>query len=135
MKETNNYLFVFGTLPDKDNEYGNYLSNNCTFHTRGKFKGNLYEIGENTGAIYQPNSGLFIYGDVFIMNNPDETLKILDEYEGFGENEEKPNLFTSEVIEVETDKGQIDWRIYLYNLRVNGLMLIISGKHQNQPPP
>ena len=91
MKETNNYLFVYGTLLDKDNEYGNYLSNNCTFHTRGKFKGNLYEIGEYTGAIYQPNSGLFIYGDVFIMNNPDETLKILDEYEGFGENEEKPN--------------------------------------------
>ncbi len=69
------------------------------------------------------------------MNNPHETLKILDEYEGFGENEEKPNLFTSEVIEVETDKGQIDWRVYLYNLRVNGLMLIISGKYQNQPPP
>lgn len=84
MKETNNYLFVYGTLLDKENEHGKHLSNNCTFHSKGKFKGKLYAIGEYPGAIYQPDGEQFVYGDIFIMNDPDITLKILDEYEGFG---------------------------------------------------
>ncbi|MDR3693851.1 gamma-glutamylcyclotransferase family protein [Mucilaginibacter sp.] len=127
MKETNNYIFVYGRLLVKENEYGKHLSNNCVFHSKGKFKGKLYDIGEYPGAVYQPDEELFVYGDNFIMNDPDQTLKILDEYEGFGENEEQPNLFTRALIEAETDKGLINCRVYLYNLKTAGLRQITSG--------
>jgi len=30
MEQTCNYLFVYGTLLDADNEFARYLNNNCT---------------------------------------------------------------------------------------------------------
>lgn len=129
MKEINNYLFVYGTLLDNENEYGRHLSNNCVFCKKGKFKGQLYNAGDYPAAIYQPSEEQFVYGSVFFMNDPDQTLKILDAYEGFGENEVQPNLFIRERIEVETETGPIVCWVYLYNLLTDGMKQIVSGKY------
>ncbi|BAU54147.1 gamma-glutamylcyclotransferase family protein [Mucilaginibacter gotjawali] len=129
MKGNISFLFVYGTLLDTENKYGRHLSNNCVFHSKGRFKGKLYDLGEYPGAIYQPNEAWFVYGDIFILNAPEETLDILDEYEGFGENEQQPNLFVRELIEVETAKTTIKCWSYLFNLPINELKQIISGRY------
>jgi gamma-glutamylcyclotransferase (GGCT)/AIG2-like uncharacterized protein YtfP len=129
MKETSNYLFVYGTLLDKRNEFSLYLNKHCRFYNNGRFKGRLYDIGEYPGAIANNNYPGYIYGSVVLINNLVKVLKQLDNYEGFGDNQQQPNLFVRELIEVETDKGFIKCWVYLYNLPLDGLRLIESGDY------
>jgi gamma-glutamylcyclotransferase (GGCT)/AIG2-like uncharacterized protein YtfP len=129
MTRTNPLLFIYGTLQNKNNEFGAYLSTNCDYLKSGMFKGSLYDAGEYPGALYQAESEGFVYGRIFYMNNPEKTLSILDEYEGVGENEVRPNLFTRQLIEIETDDELMSCWVYLYNLPVEGLRQILSGSY------
>ncbi len=129
---SNDYLFVYGTLLDDYNEFGRYLKHNCSFFAKGRFKGRLYDIGEYPGAVADALSPGYVYGSIYIMNNEIEILKVLDDYEGFGGDQQQPNLFVREVIEVETDKGLIYCEVYLYNLSVDGLRVIESGDYRKK---
>jgi gamma-glutamylcyclotransferase (GGCT)/AIG2-like uncharacterized protein YtfP len=127
MAKTNPYLFVYGTLLDKQNEFGAYLNAMCCFYADGKFKGLLYDIGEYPGAVSDAIN--YVYGKIFMVNKPDEVLERLDDYEGFGPDQQQPNLFTRKLITAETDKEPVECWVYLYNLPVDGLRLIKSGKY------
>lgn len=129
MEQTGNYLFVYGTLLDKGNEFAAYLNNNCSFYAKGKFKGRLYDIGEYPGAVADGNSPDYVYGSIVLIHNTTTVLKQLDDYEGFGDDQVQPNLFIRELMAVETDERSIDCWIYLYNLPVEGLVLIESGDY------
>lgn len=126
---TNNYLFVYGTLLDDKNEFGIYLKNHCSFYAKGRFKGRLYDIGEYPGAVADEDSPGYVYGSIYIMNNEIEILKVLDDYEGVGGDQEQPNLFVREVIEVETDVKKLACWVYLYNLATDNYPQILSGKY------
>jgi gamma-glutamylcyclotransferase (GGCT)/AIG2-like uncharacterized protein YtfP len=126
---TNNYLFVYGTLLNADNEFAIHLKNNCSFYANGKFKGRLYDIGEYPGAIADNQYAGYVYGCIFMMDNVVSALKYLDDYEGFGPEQEQPNLFAREIMSVESEKGIISCWCYLYNLPVDGLRLIVSGDY------
>ena len=126
---TNNYLFVYGTLLNADNEFAIYLKNNCSFYATSKFKGRLYDVGEYPGAIADDQYTGYVYGSIFIMKDAASALKHLDYYEGFGPEQEQPNLFVRETIKVEIENGLISCWCYLYNLSVDGLPLIISGDY------
>ena len=127
----NNYLFVYGTLLNADNEFAIYLKNNCSFYANGKFKGRLYDIGEYPGAIADDLYTGYIYGSIFMMKDAVSALKYLDDYEGFGPEQEQPNLFVRELMEIDSDNGIISCWCYLYNLPVDGLKLIVSGNYWN----
>jgi gamma-glutamylcyclotransferase (GGCT)/AIG2-like uncharacterized protein YtfP len=129
MKETTNYLFVYGTLLDKRNKFSFYLNKNCRFYNNGRFKGRLYDIGEYPGAIADSNSTGYIYGSIVLINSPVKVLKQLDDYEGFSDDQQQPNLFIREILEVETENGAINCWVYLYNLPVYGLRIIESGDY------
>jgi gamma-glutamylcyclotransferase (GGCT)/AIG2-like uncharacterized protein YtfP len=129
MKQKGNYLFVYGTLLDESNEFAAYLRNNCSFCTKGKFKGRLYDIGEYPGAIADSNSTNYVYGTIVLIDNPTKVLKQLDDYEGFGDAQQQPNLFIREMLDIETDKGLVNCWVYLYNLTVDALKLIESGDY------
>lgn len=124
-----NYLFVYGTLLDGDNEFAIYLKKHCTFYAKGKFKGKLYDIGEYPGAIADSGYASYVYGSIFMMNDAVSDLRLLDDYEGFGKEQEQPNLFIREVLEINSEKGIINCWCYLYNLSVEGLKLIASGDY------
>jgi len=121
----NNYLFVYGTLLDDDNEFGRYLEHNCSFYAKGR----LYDIGEYPGAVADALRPGYVYGSIYIMNDATETLKLLDDYEGFGEEQEQPNLFVREVIEVEIDVKKLACWVYLYNLATDNYPPVLSGKY------
>jgi len=129
MEQTSNYLFVYGTLLDADNEFAIYLNNNCSFYAKGKFKGRLYDIDEYPGAIADRNSTTYVYGSIFLIHNPIPVLKQLDVYEGFGDDQQQPNLFIRELMAIETVDSYIDCWVYLYNLPVEELVLIESGDY------
>jgi gamma-glutamylcyclotransferase (GGCT)/AIG2-like uncharacterized protein YtfP len=134
MEEPANYLFVYGTLLDEKNKFGDYLKNNSAYYQEGKFKGKLYNIGEYPGAIHQPESETYIYGSIFMMYNAAEVLKTLDDYEGFGNDYSQPNEFIRELITVETGNVPLRCWVYLYNWPVDSPKLIISGDYFGSKP-
>jgi len=129
MEQTCNYLFVYGTLLDEGNEFATYLRDNCRFYAKGWFKGRLYDAGEYPGAIADESHPGYVYGQVFIMTDVEEALKYLDDYEGFGDKQEQPNLFVRELIKVAIDADTLNCWVYLYNLPFEGLILIEGGDY------
>ena len=125
----NNYLFVYGTLLNAGNEFAIYLKNNCSFYAKAKLKGRLYDIGEYPGVIADDQYAGYVYGSIFMMGDVVSTLKHLDYYEGFGSEQERPNLFVRGLVGIDSDKGIISCWCYLYNLPVDGLKLIESGDY------
>jgi gamma-glutamylcyclotransferase (GGCT)/AIG2-like uncharacterized protein YtfP len=130
MKETGNYLFVYGTLLDESNEFGIYLKENCGYYSKGKFRGRLYDLVEYPGAILDKNGSNYVRGSILELKNVTEVLIQLDDYEGFGEDQEQPNLFIREMVEVDTDDGFLSCWVYLYNLPVEGCTWIDSGDYK-----
>ena len=128
MKQNSDYLFVYGTLLGSDNEFAIYLKQYCTFYKPGKFKGKLYDLGEYPGAVHDDNNG-YVYGSIFQLLNQAEAFEYLDDYEGFGDDQDQPNLFIRKFISIETDNEQINCWGYLYNLSVAGFRLIESGDY------
>ncbi|MEJ6982352.1 gamma-glutamylcyclotransferase family protein [Pedobacter sp. P351] len=124
-------LFVYGTLLHSANFFGSYLQNNSRHINKGKFKGTLYDIGEYPGAVYDKNISTYVYGDLVSVFNREETFKILDEYEGYGNDEIQPNEFIRKIIEVEIESNNIQCWTYLYNLPVNQFLRIDSGNYKD----
>ena len=129
MKEKLDLIFVYGTLLDDKNEFAVYLNRHCSFYADGKFKGLLYDIGEYPGAILKADGNNFVFGSVFKMNDSETVLKILDDYEGFGKDQPRPNEFIRELVAIKTDEKEMDCWVYLYNLPVEGLQPITSGDY------
>jgi gamma-glutamylcyclotransferase (GGCT)/AIG2-like uncharacterized protein YtfP len=129
MIEKSDYLFVYGTLLDEQNEFAIYLKKNCCYYSKGRFQGRLYDFGEYPGAIAEENCTNYVYGSIIRLKNISKDLKYLDDYEGFGEEQEQPNLFVRTTVEVETESGKINCWVYLYNLRVDGFKVIESGDY------
>ena len=127
MKNGSPYLFVYGTLLDKQNEFGAYLNANCTFYADGRFKGRLYDMGEYPGAVIDNKGSNYVHGKIYRLNNTKQVFKQLDHYEGFGPDEAQPNLFVRELVSVEAAETAVACWVYLYNLPVNGFRLIESG--------
>jgi gamma-glutamylcyclotransferase (GGCT)/AIG2-like uncharacterized protein YtfP len=129
MRKANSYLFVYGTLLDQENEFAAYLNQNCSFYAKGRFKGALYDAGAYPAAIFLPESSGYVYGKIFVIRTPNEVLKQLDDYEGYGTDQAYPNLFIRERLKIETAKNLIPCWVYLYNLPVDGLLPITSGNY------
>jgi gamma-glutamylcyclotransferase (GGCT)/AIG2-like uncharacterized protein YtfP len=116
------YLFVYGTLLDEDNEFAIFMRQHCSFVKKGKFKGRLYDIGEYPGAIADDNANGYVLGSIYLMNEAPKVLNKLDDYEGFGPEQEQPNLFIRQLIDIETNTKPILCWVYLYNRPVEGLI-------------
>ncbi len=128
---TNEFLFVYGTLLDADNEFGSYLHNNATIGTTGTFRGRLYDIGEYPGAVTDSENNYPIHGTICKLNTT-EALAVLDDYESFGPEQEQPNLFVRKLLAVNSGQSLVDCWVYLYNRSVEGLEEIKSGNYLNR---
>ncbi len=125
----NELLFVYGSLLNADNEFAVYLNNSASLFSTGKIKGKLYDIGDYPGAVIDPNENYEIKGSIYKLNNPPDALKILDDYEGFGDGRAQPNLFVRKFLPVETINRTVYCWVYLYNLPVDGLPEIKTGDY------
>jgi gamma-glutamylcyclotransferase (GGCT)/AIG2-like uncharacterized protein YtfP len=129
MTESVNYLFVYGTLLQKGNKFAAFLNENSRFYGKGKVSGKLYDVGEYPGLVLQLATNHFVYGRIYSMTDPEAILKVLDDYEGFGEDQVQPNEFIRVLTAIESENDVLKCWVYLYNLPVNGLRHIISGDY------
>ena len=124
----NDLLFVYGSLLDGDNEFGHYLMRNADFVGPAHFKGRLYDCGEYPGALAD-NNGYDIKGSAYRLREATTALTVFDDYEGFGVDQEQPNLFIRKLITVTCKDQPVECWIYLYNLSVEGFTEIPSGDY------
>ena len=124
----NDLLFVYGSLLDGDNEFGHYLIHNADVVGPALFKGRLYDCGEYPGAIAD-NDGYDIKGNIFSLHESTAALAVLDDYEGFGVDQEQPNLFVREQITATCNNQIVGCWIYLYNPPIVDLTEIPSGDY------
>ncbi|GGH00800.1 gamma-glutamylcyclotransferase family protein [Mucilaginibacter phyllosphaerae] len=123
-------LFIYGTLLQPGNPFANYLNSNCSYVCAGKIKGLLYDIGEYPGLIINTHAEGFVLGSVVKLHQPAEGLKVIDDYEGVGPEQDQPNLYLRTIQTIITAKGPADAWVYIYNLPVAGLPVIASGNYQ-----
>jgi gamma-glutamylcyclotransferase (GGCT)/AIG2-like uncharacterized protein YtfP len=124
----NDLLFVYGSLLDGDNEFGDYLMHNADFVGLANFKGRLYDCGEYPGALTD-NKGYDIKGNIYRLRDATAALAVLDEYEGSGADQEQPNLFIRKPMTATCNDQLVECWVYLYNLSVEGLTEITSGDY------
>ena len=81
-----NTLFVYGTLLlDIDSSIANFLKNSANFIGEGRLSGQLFDLGQYPGAVFDATVKSQVYGHVFELKDPFHALLILDEYEAVGE--------------------------------------------------
>ena len=129
MATINQYLFVYGTLLMSGNEFADYLQEHCILLGQGKFKGRLYNAGEYPGAIVDTSTDQYVYGGIYLIDNPQKILEVIDRYEGIGANEPQPHEYTRKLIKVEKDAEVVTCWAYLYNWPVNRLVQIAGGNY------
>jgi gamma-glutamylcyclotransferase (GGCT)/AIG2-like uncharacterized protein YtfP len=129
MEPINPHLFVYGTLLDSSNNYAAYLQQHCTLLQQGKFKGRLYDMGEYPGAIADAHCEQYVYGSIYLMTEPEKVLTIIDDYEGFGAEQEQPNLFIRIQAAIETNLEPVMCWVYIYNLPIEHFAQIQSGRY------
>ncbi|WP_374949309.1 gamma-glutamylcyclotransferase [Mucilaginibacter sp.] len=122
----NHPLFVYGTLLQADNKLAYYLKTHCTSLQPGKLKGTLYDIGDYPGLIIS-NVSTFVYGHLYEIDT--ETLTLIDDYEGFGAEQEQPNLYLRKLFLIEASVETIQAWVYVYNRPAAGFPTITDGDY------
>lgn len=128
------YIFVYGLLKSNyENEPAKFIRTNCEFVGYGNFPGKLIDIGTYPGAIYDEKSETIVYGEVYqVVQNEEELVTFLDNFEGVGLDFEQPNEYKRELIPIQTENGVIQASCYLYNWNLDGLKVIASGRYENK---
>ncbi|WP_370476592.1 gamma-glutamylcyclotransferase family protein [Tamlana flava] len=124
------YLFVYGTLlKDSNHEMAKFLEAHSECVGNGYFYGKLYRVSWYPGAVLSDDPSQKVFGKVFKIKDADSVFKVLDDYEGVGESQPKPNLYKKELVTAFLEEGTtIKTWVYLYNLSNSGLVQITSGK-------
>jgi gamma-glutamylcyclotransferase (GGCT)/AIG2-like uncharacterized protein YtfP len=77
------YLFVYGTLRRGSKiKIARLFHANSEFLGTGRMRGRLTRSHPHRGVVQSKNSGEWILGEVFQLDDPARLLPILDEYEG-----------------------------------------------------
>jgi len=76
-----NLLFVYGTLRSEfNNEYARLLRSQAELVGRATVPGVIYRVQHFPA--FRPEPGGEVHGELYRLNDPETTLKALDEYEG-----------------------------------------------------
>ncbi len=122
-------IFIYGTLKKG---YPNPISTSIykylSFYNTGWVFGSLYKIRNYPGLVLN-KKGDKIFGEIYLLTDPEKVIKIIDPYEEVGPEFNQPNEYKKALIDVYTSEGQIKCLVYLYNWTVKGLEKINSGKY------
>ena len=123
-------LFVFGTLlSGYDHPMARLVKQSCELIGEAHCAGRLYLVRHYPGMVLSGDPDEKVFGELWRMKWPGELLPSLDEYEGFGYGFPPPNEFVRELCHVTTHSGErCEAWTYLYNLPVDGLPRIASGR-------
>ena len=123
------YLFIYGTLLAHGNVYAQYLRQHCKLIGSGKFGGKLYDTGKYPAAILYVATGGHVYGSIYLMNEVENLLDMLDEYEGIGTNEPTPHEYIRQLVKIDAGHETIACWVYIYNWPIIHLQEVPDGKY------
>lgn len=99
-------VFVYGTLRrDARGPVQSALTRDWVFEGYGTVSGELYDLGAYPGAVPHGAPGSVIQGEIYRLPDADETLTLLDHYEGCGPGHEHPHEFTRGSVDVALEGG------------------------------
>jgi gamma-glutamylcyclotransferase (GGCT)/AIG2-like uncharacterized protein YtfP len=124
-------LFVYGTLrKDSQNSMFHLLAREARFVGYGRLQGRLFHLGDYPGVVPSNDPNSWVYGEVYALDNPSETLARLDDYEGCGLNDAPPYEFerVKETIVLESGGRDTVW-VYVYKGTTADKQEICSGDY------
>lgn len=119
------YLFVYGTLKRGGKSHKELRKENgIRFSSSARIRADLYRLNgeEYPGAVLTSVPKRFVKGDLFILQDPEKTLRDLDEFEGVDE-----GLFRRELVDVWARGRRVKAWAYLYARPLSGANLIRTG--------
>jgi gamma-glutamylcyclotransferase (GGCT)/AIG2-like uncharacterized protein YtfP len=125
-------LFVYGTLRhESTHPMALYLASAARFLGRAWAAGRLYDLGPYPGMTAGGQAGERVWGHLFLMHNPAETLERLDAYEGCPLGTPIPALFQRHVMQIVTEEGQarVAW-VYTYHGEVKEAKRLAKGEYK-----
>ncbi len=111
------FLFVYGTLMQRErNEFTRVIKKSTRYIGKGFVYAKKYDLGDFPGIKIDLSKKHKTQGELYeITANQEELFLILDEYEGYNENNIETSLFIRKEIEVITEhKTFVAW-VYEYN--------------------
>lgn len=129
----NNYLFVYGTLMKKYNGYKPFnLEQLGDFVCNAFVYGRLYEIDFYPGLVLSTNENEKVFGEIYSLNNFEDTIKKLDEYEDYFLNNLKNSLYKREILKTYLENGRtMEAWVYIFIKDIDEKKRIISGNFLN----
>ena len=128
-------LFVYGTLrKDARNSMYQLLMHQATFVGCAWVQGRLFNLGEYPGLVPSFDSGSWVQGEVYALDNPLQTLSRLDEYEGCAPSDPEPHEFERVELDVVMKSGKREnaWA-YVYKGSTMNKREILTGDYLKEP--
>jgi|HubBroStandDraft_6_1064221.scaffolds.fasta_scaffold41381_2 gamma-glutamylcyclotransferase (GGCT)/AIG2-like uncharacterized protein YtfP len=122
---TPQYLFVYGTLKRAGKSHKQLRKENgVRFRSSARIRADLYKLDgeEYPGAVLTSAPNRFVKGDLFILQDPQKTLRDLDEFEGVDE-----GLFRRELVNAWARGRRVKAWAYLYARPLTDASLIPTG--------
>jgi gamma-glutamylcyclotransferase (GGCT)/AIG2-like uncharacterized protein YtfP len=129
------YIFVYGTLRRGANsEMYQLFAQHAEFVDNATYRGKLYRVDYYPGVVPSDDLNDIVFGEVYLLQNTDIVLPLLDQYEEFGLEFPEPNEYRRLQQTVFLRNGNIftAW-IYIYNHSTESLELIESADFLNLP--
>lgn len=126
-------IFVYGTLrAGYAHETQTLLGRRADLVSGASVRGVLYDLGDYPGLVVGASDTDSVRGDVYRLHPPtaDETLRLLDAYEGCGPDDPEPHEYRRDRVPVRLDSGESTkaWA-YVLVRDVRGLQRIPSGDY------
>ncbi|HKN75177.1 MAG TPA: gamma-glutamylcyclotransferase family protein [Candidatus Acidoferrum sp.] len=117
------YIFFYGSLK-RGGEAHERLRGRVRFISPGRIRADLYRLSgqEYPGAVLTTSPNRFVKGDLFLLQDPEKTLRDLDEFEGVDE-----GLFRRELVDAWARGRRIKAWAYLYGRPLTDANLIPAG--------
>lgn len=123
-------LFVYGTLMQPTNSaMSQYLQQRAEKPQPGRIKGRLYDLGSYPGLVYDADGEEEVYGEVYQLHHPAETLRTLDTYEGIPSRPTGRESYRRALVPVLVTTGTVWCWTYLYQGDCQSLLRIQGGNY------
>lgn len=131
MEKESEHLFVYGTLRSYgEGSTSRYLKNNTEPVGKATFQGRLYDVGGYPGAVPSHDPSERVLGEVFLVRDPENIFRQLDEYEEYRPADPGKGEYRREKREVVLHSGEtVNAWLYVYNFPTDGFRLIASGDY------
>jgi gamma-glutamylcyclotransferase (GGCT)/AIG2-like uncharacterized protein YtfP len=131
------HVFFYGTLMSPFNRPGRQrITPKLVAKGRGTIRAALFDLGIYPAAIPADDNSV-VWGEVYETSDPQSVLAVLDEIEGYRQNEPDRSLYTRALTDVTLENGRTEkaWA-YFYNAPLGRAQRIISGDYlEHLTPP